>query len=275
MRKLLALFVISAVVLGTAGLAFAQPPTTESGAKIRGDINKEIIFDNNVFAATGFTRAAGNKSETAVDASSEAEACEESSDACNEAKESVLNEGTGQAYSGISIADNNVTNTDKEDINEKATAKVDCNVDVCIELETGDLLNNGPIMALDEVDGDKKGKGFLDFCDCCPAEVQGDISIIAQVFNYATAITGDAEAIGNYSATAIASHSKAKAKDGGDATNKSEVTVINTGDGIAISGDATATNDVENDICIDIDRIAESDKNVDVDVDIYAELLAR
>jgi len=274
MKKLLALFVISAVVLGTAGLAFAQPPSTDSGAKIRGDIWKEIIINNDVYAETGFSGAAGNASITAVESKSEAKAVEEASDACNDAKASVLNEGTGEAYSGTADAVNNVNNVDKENICLQARSTSDCNIDVDIDLETGDFINDG-LFALGNKKGGKGDKRFLDFCDCCPAEIQGDISIFAEFFNYATAVTGDAEAVGNSSITAIASHSKAEAKDGGDATNKSEIVVINTGDATAVSGDATATNNVDNSVCIDIKKIAESEKNVDVNIDIYAELLAR
>lgn len=275
MKKLLALFVISAVVLGMAGLAFAQPPSTESGAKIRGDIWKEIIITNDSYAESGFSGAAGNEAITAVESKSEAKATEECSDAINKAKAAVLNEGTAGAYSGNADANNNAKNVDKEDINLKAKATSDCNIDVEVDLKTGDLIN-GPVEALEiNEDGKKRGKGFLDFCDCCPAEIQGDIGIYAEFFNFATAITGDAEAVGNASITAISSHSKAEAKDGGNAKNESEITVINSGDAIAVSGDATANNDADNSVCIDIDKIAETDKDIDIDVDIYAELLAR
>jgi len=275
MKKLLTLLVISALVLGTAGLAFAQPPSANDGAKIRGDILKEIVMENDSYAETGYTSAAGNTAVTAVDSKSESKASEEASDACNEAKEAVVNQGVADAFSGNATANNYPDNLDKEDIFLKARATSDCDIDVDVDLSVDKKFKHGEIFALGK---GKDGKGFLNFCDCCdccPAEIQGDISIFAGFFNFATAITGGAEALGNASVTAISSHSKAEAKDGGDATNKSNITVMNTGVGTAVSGEAVANNYPDNTVCIDIDKIAESDKDVNVDIDICAELLSR
>lgn len=262
MKKILVVFIAIAMLASMSGLAFANvnwEKHLKGGSRIDGKIIKDIFFDNNSYATSGNAYAEANDADTDVDSDNEAKARDDCSIATNNSPKVVDNQGLATAYTPTATATNNVNNNDDECINETAESTADC--DVCI---TGSPFD-GP--SSDLVDGGCH-EGI---CDCCPAVVKGGADIGVTFKNYVTAITGDAEAYGNDSDTDIDSNDSADACKGGYASNENPVTVTNNGDALAFSGEANATNNVNNTVLIKVLRSAMSSKNFS----IYADFAAR
>ncbi len=270
MKKFLVIALAMALLLSMSGLAFASViqerdlSKFSSGASVKGDIVKNIFFGNDAEAYTGEANATGNGSLTVVKGTSEADACGEEGCATNDSSKEVTNDGTADAYTNPADALNQANNSVENCITEDAETSADC--DVCV---TADLERDGVSTTHAFVDGNKDGK--CDICGCCPASISGDIVEDIEFENVAVAVTGDANATGNLSATIIDQDDKAKACNDGCATNSSSVNVSNTGTASAESGAATATNLANNYVTVDIFRGAMSSKTVDICVDIMAD----
>ncbi|MHB8840614.1 MAG: hypothetical protein ACYC56_02295 [Candidatus Aquicultor sp.] len=271
MKKFLVIALAMALLLSMSSVAFARVinerdlSSFKGGAEVKGDIIKHIFFDNDVAAYTGEANATGNGSLTVVKGTSEADACGEEGCATNDSSKDVTNDGTADAYTNPADALNQANNSVENYITEDAEATADCDVCVTAELERDGIMT--PTHAF--VDGNEDGK--CDICGCCPASIDGDIKEFIGISNYVDATTGDANATGNASATIIDQNDKAKACNDGTASNTSSVTVSNTGDAVAESGPATATNLANNYVTVDIFRGAMSSKTIDICVDIMAD----
>ena len=73
------------------------------------------------------------------------------------------------------------------------------------------------------------------------------VSQRALIFNLASATTGSAVAVGNKSHTVIVSHPSSIALNG-NASNTDNISVTNSGNASATSGEATTVNEVNNSI---------------------------
>jgi len=274
MKKFLVLLLALALLMSMSSFAFAGTSAfndrvkdrfvkfkAEAGAKVDGDIYKDIYFENKPEAKSGHATAAANASETFIGATSKSEALGDNSIADTISSKLVSNTGLADAWSGVADAFNQANNSENETITETAEAYVDCS---SFTEATGYVDSN--------LDGkcDLCGK-VKDLCDCCPATVKGDIDIFVTFINKPEATTGDATAVGNASVTAVDSLTKTVANRGGIASNDDMIMVTNDGVATAWSGEATATNLANNDVCIDIFRGALTSKTID----IFKQILVR
>jgi hypothetical protein len=262
MKKILIALLALTFLVSMTGLSFANSNDSgwytkwKSGASIKSDIKKNVKFKNEAEAESGCATALANTAVTNVNARTEAISDDIDSLAANDSEKTVVNTGNALAYSESADALNDVTNNEEERIKDNASSVSDVSVTVDSDVEGYGV----PVSAgLYGPDGDHRNDS-----GCCPASVSGDIRTDVEFDNKAEAKTGNAFATGNVSETNVNSRDRALANDGGVADNDSDIHVTNSGEAVAYSETAVATNEAQNLVKIDILRNAESCKKVDV-----------
>lgn len=267
MKKVLILLLTVAFVLGTTGMALATDDECfcdwANGAKVKGDILKVIVFENDASAFSGVVDAVGNASDTEVNSISDVTASDDDSAANNDTNKKVENKGDVDAKTADADAFNQANNSEEQTITETAEAKVKDFVDAEIAISLIDgYVDSGSL------------DGHDDDCDCCPATVKGDIESVVVFNNNSFAASGDISAVGNASSTAINTADDVVAVGDTTASNKSDITVKNEGNVTARTGEAVSTNEANNWVCIDIFRGALTEKTCNTLIELFLESYA-